>query len=162
MKRCNNCGTLNPDVYNYCVSCGHAIFDHRTYTYTQDNQTIKLEEKNTNQQRYTQTPNQQQNPIQPIMNMKSPLMALILSLIIPGLGNLYNNLNNRAIKEFLIFIILLILSSMIVIFTEVDIMIVIFLILAFSSIIWYIFVLYDSYNCSQLINKNQKIPPLFG
>ena len=77
---------------------------------------------------------------------KNLIIALILSVIFTGIGNVYNGLTMRGIVEFVIgFVINAIGAFVLPIFTYV-------------GIIWWIYALYDTYVCTNAINNNQAIP----
>ncbi|RAP46915.1 MAG: hypothetical protein BZ135_03085 [Methanosphaera sp. rholeuAM6] len=79
------------------------------------------------------------------MAQKNMILALLLSFLF-YLGNAYNGLVKRGLVEFAVGIILIILeygvSSFIGLFV----------------FIWWIYVLYDTYSCTNAINNNQAIP----
>lgn len=80
------------------------------------------------------------------MAEKNMLIAIILGLLITGLGQVYNGLITRGIVSFVIGLIIGLLCSYVS---------SIFLII---SLIWIIYVLYDTYICTNAINNNQAIP----
>ena len=80
------------------------------------------------------------------MEQKNMIIALVLSLIVTGLGNVYNGLAARGIAEFIIALIIGLLGAYVSgIFT-------------FIGLLWVIYVLYDTYLCTNAINNNQEIP----
>lgn len=81
-----------------------------------------------------------------LMAEKNMLIAIILGLLITGLGQVYNGLITRGIVSFVIGLIIGLLCSYVS---------SIFLII---SLIWIIYVLYDTYICTNAINNNQAIP----
>lgn len=74
------------------------------------------------------------------------IIALILSFFITGLGLVYDGLYTRGIVSFAIGVILGFLNAFVS---------NIFLIV---SLIWTLYVLYDTYLCTNAINENQAIP----
>lgn len=80
---------------------------------------------------------------------KNMALALIFSFLITGAGNIYNGLEKRGLVEFFVGIFLTgsswFFSSMI---------------LRIIGIIWFIYVLYDTYQCTNAIANNQPVPPL--
>ena len=79
------------------------------------------------------------------MAEKNMIIALVLSFLF-YLGNVYNGLKRRGAVEFVVGIILNILY-----YTVSSV----FGILVF---IWFIYVLYDTYICTNAINNNEAIP----
>ena len=82
------------------------------------------------------------------MAEKNMIIAMVLSFILTGIGNVYNGLTTRGAVEFIINCVLGILNLYVS---------PIFLII---NIIWWIYVLYDTYVCTNAINNNQAIPLL--
>lgn len=80
------------------------------------------------------------------MAQKNIIIALILSFFFTGLGQAYNGLVIRGIVSFVIAIILgflnIYVSRIFVIF----------------ALIWALYVLYDTYQCTNAINNNEAIP----
>ena len=77
---------------------------------------------------------------------KSMAIALILSVILTGIGNVYNGLTTRGIVEFVIGIVFNLLGMYVSgIFTII-------------SLVWWIYAVYDTYTCTNDINNNQSIP----
>ncbi|MBO7719595.1 MAG: hypothetical protein J6S29_05535 [Methanosphaera sp.] len=72
---------------------------------------------------------------------KNLLIALILSAIISGVGNVYNGLGKRGLIELLVAIVLTTAIFPI-------------------GLIWWAYVVYDTYVCNIAVNNNQKIPLL--
>lgn len=80
------------------------------------------------------------------MAEKNMVIALILSFFITGLGLVYDGLYIRWIASFIIAIILTVLSySVSGIFSLI-------------GILWTLYLLYDTYVCTNAINNNQAIP----
>ncbi|WP_323736003.1 hypothetical protein PXD04_08970 [Methanosphaera sp. ISO3-F5] len=80
------------------------------------------------------------------MAQKNIIIALILSFFFTGLGQAYNGLVIRGIVSFVIAIVLgflnIYVSRIFVIF----------------ALIWALYVLYDTYQCTNAINNNEAIP----
>ena len=72
---------------------------------------------------------------------KNLIIALVLSVIISGVGNVYNGLGKRGLVELLISIVLTMAMFPI-------------------GLIWWAYVVYDTYVCNVAINSNQEIPKL--
>ncbi|RAP54573.1 MAG: hypothetical protein BZ137_01425 [Methanosphaera sp. rholeuAM130] len=82
------------------------------------------------------------------MAEKNMIIAVILSLIITGLGNVYNGLITRGAVEFVIGLVLGLLGMYVSI------------IFSIIGIVWALYVIYDTYLCTNAINNNQAIPLL--
>ncbi len=80
------------------------------------------------------------------MAQKNLAIALILSFIVTGLGLAYDGLYKRGIVCFVIGLII----SLLILYVS-----TIFMIL---SLFWFVYVLYDTYVCTEAINNNQPIP----
>ena len=83
------------------------------------------------------------------MAEKNVIIALVLSFFVSGLGNVYNGLTTRGIVEFVVALIIGILNWL----TSSTIVMII-------AFIWGLYVLYDTYVCTNAINNNQAIPLL--
>jgi TM2 domain-containing membrane protein YozV len=82
------------------------------------------------------------------MAEKNMIIALVLSFFVTGLGNVYNGLTMRGLVEFVIAIVLGLLNMYVS---------SIFVIIA---LLWALYVLYDTYQCTNAINNNETIPLL--
>ena len=82
------------------------------------------------------------------MQQKNMIIALVLSCFVTGLGNVYNGLIMRGIVELVIGLILGLLGGYVS------------FIFVFINIFWMLYVLYDTYQCTNAINNNQPIPLL--
>ena len=80
------------------------------------------------------------------MEQKNMIIALVLSFIITGLGNIYNGLTTRGIAEFVIALVIGLLGAYVS------------GIFSYIGILWVIYVLYDTYLCTNAINNNDEIP----
>lgn len=80
------------------------------------------------------------------MAEKNMIIALVLSFLITGLGLIYDGLVTRGIVSFVIGLIISLLN------------LYVSSIFAILSIIWFIWVLYDTYQCTTAINENRAIP----
>ena len=76
---------------------------------------------------------------------KNIYIAMILSLLVTGLGNIYNGLYKRGIAEFAISIVMWLLNFVIPY-------------LGLIYLAWLLYVLYDTYDCTTAINENKRIP----
>ena len=76
---------------------------------------------------------------------KNIYIAMILSLLVTGLGNIYNGLYKRGIAEFAISIVMGLLNFVIPY-------------LGLIGLAWLLYVLYDTYGCTTAINENKRIP----
>ena len=70
---------------------------------------------------------------------------MILSLLVTGLGNVYNGLYKRGIAEFAISIVIWLLNFVIPY-------------IGLICFAWLLYVLYDTYDCTTAINENKRIP----
>ena len=80
------------------------------------------------------------------MAQKNMIIAIILSFLITGLGLVYGGLIKRGIVSFVIALIIGLLNMYVS---------SIFWIL---GLIWALYILYDTYQCTNAINNNQAIP----
>lgn len=80
------------------------------------------------------------------MAQKNLAIALILSFLVTGLGLAYDGLYMRCIVSFVIALIIGFLNLYVS---------TIFLII---GLLWTVYVLYDTYVCTEAINNNQPIP----
>lgn len=85
-----------------------------------------------------------------IMANKNVWIALILSFFVTGLGNAYNGLYKRAIVEFVISLVLGLLSGYISAWISI------------FALAWTLYVLFDTYDCSNAINEGKRIPLFIG
>ena len=76
---------------------------------------------------------------------KNIYIAMILSLFVTGLGNIYNGLYKRGIAEFAIGLIIGLLNFVIPY-------------IGLIGLAWTLYVLYDTYDCTTAINENRRIP----
>lgn len=74
---------------------------------------------------------------------KNLVIALILSIIFSGVGNVYNGLGKRGLIELLVSIVLGVAVFPI-------------------GLIWWAYVVYDTYACNVAVNTNQEIPLLLA
>ena len=77
---------------------------------------------------------------------KNIYISMILSFFITGLGNVYNGLVSRGFIELVIGIVISLLG------------IYIYSVIGYLGTLWWIYVLYDTYVCTNAINNNQAIP----
>lgn len=84
------------------------------------------------------------------MAEKNMIIAMLISLIFPGLGLAYDGLPTRAMVFFGIAILIRVLAH----FGGA--------LLSILSIAWLIYALYDTYQCTKAINENQPIPKFLG
>ena len=136
-KTCSNCGTA-VDNEKFCPKCGQKLDStaqmNRNFTYCRNcNAQIDVKAEI--------CPKCGVRQKSPPAEHKNPLFALILSIIFPGLGQIYNGQNRKGI----LFIIAYILSFLLW-------LIVIGLIL--TPLIW-LYGLYDAYKTAGLINKGE-------
>lgn len=80
------------------------------------------------------------------MAEKNMIIAIVLSFLITGLGLVYDGLIKRGIVSFVIAVILSLLTNYVL------------NILGIFALLWFIYVLYDTYQCTKAINENQPIP----
>lgn len=118
---CPQCGTENPDQNKFCKECGSSL--QPSPVQSPDN---------------TKSSVQPPNFSQPVNEEKNPFLALICSLIIPGLGQVYDGLTARGIA----------------IFFGTLVGLVIYII---PGIFVWIFGMYDAYSLANKMN-NQEIP----
>lgn len=90
---CQNCGAQLPDSATYCDRCGNRVGEHSGGARGLDNQMASI-----------------------MVNKKSEALALILSLIIPGLGQIYIGQSIRGILMFVMIFIIAILTMFFVLF----------------------------------------------
>jgi TM2 domain-containing membrane protein YozV len=113
-KYCTNCGSEIDEKAEICPDCGVRQVDPGAYQETSTHQ-VKYQEKN-------------------------PVLALILSLIIVGLGQVYNG---QTVKGIIFFLVAVIIGL-----TGIGIII--------SFIIW-LYAMYDAYNTAQRINNGEVV-----
>ena len=87
---------------------------------------------------------------------KNKIIATILSFVLVGFGNIYNGLYRRGIVEFGIaimigFILTPLANNQIIQF-----------IILLIGVIWWMYVLYDTMECTDAINNNRRIPHLLN
>lgn len=80
------------------------------------------------------------------MAQKNMIIALVLSILITGLGLIYDGLIKRGIASFVIALIFSILGH------------TVSFIFSILGLIWALYVIYDTYQCTNAINNNQAIP----
>ncbi|MBE6486152.1 MAG: hypothetical protein E7Z85_04835 [Methanosphaera stadtmanae] len=80
------------------------------------------------------------------MAEKNMIIALVLSFLITGLGLVYDGLIKRGIVSFVIGVIVALLNYYVS------------SIFSIIGLIWALYVLYDTYQCTKAINNNQAIP----
>lgn len=156
MKICPNCNSENDDTSKFCKNCGENL-----------NQIVVKEEinENFNNESTATNTNNVERPkqfckycgaqidaeaeicpkcgvrLKKAESEKNPAIALVLSFIFPGIGQLYNGQKSKCIKLIIIAIICLILS-----------IIVIGAILYF--ILW-IYGMYDAYKSAKALNNGE-------
>ena len=113
-KYCTNCGSEIDGKAEICPECGVRQAKPGAY---QENRTYP-------------TGNQEKNPV----------LALILSLLIVGLGQVYNG---QTVKGLIFFIVAVIIG-----FTGIGLII--------SFLIW-LYAMYDAYNTAQRINEGENV-----
>ena len=91
---CPNCGNKTTEDFNFCDHCGNKL--------TETEQIIKKDSTIDNK-----------------LNNKSPILTLLLSLLIPGLGHIYIHKFKKGISYFIIIIGLFILPN-IILFNDID------------------------------------------
>lgn len=160
MKICPNCKTENDDSSKFCKNCGQSLGQIQVRE-EQTNENFNNEENNTN----FNTTNNTSRPTQfckycgskidaeaeicpkcgvrlkKVESEKSPAIALILSFIFPGIGQLYNDQKSKCVKLIIISIICLVLS--------------IIVIGAFLYFIVWIYGMYDAYKSAKAINNGE-------
>lgn len=104
---CQNCGSQIPDSAKYCEQCGFRCGDHPDRDQSTDRRMASI-----------------------MVNKKSEALALILSLIIPGLGQIYNGRIAKGLMLLVAGIVLVALSF-----------IVLFLPFGFGGVLWFLFLL---------------------
>lgn len=80
------------------------------------------------------------------MAEKNMIIALVLGFFITGLGLVYDGLTMRGIVCFVVAIVLGLLSNFVSMFFGI------------ISILWSLYTLYDTYECTNAINNNQALP----
>ena len=84
------------------------------------------------------------------MAEKNMIIAMLISFFFTGLGLVYDGLPTRGIVVFGIAIVI----GIIVQFGGIMV--------SLLSIVWLIYALYDTYQCTKAINENQPIPKFLG
>lgn len=84
---------------------------------------------------------------------KSPIIGVILSFFISGLGNIYAGLYRRGIFEIIISVLLNYLTFYIFASN---------MILTLINMVWAFYVMYDSYFCIIALNEAREVPLLLG
>lgn len=74
------------------------------------------------------------------------IIAIVLSILITGLGLIYDGLVKRGIVSFVVALIFSLLSR------------TVSSLFAIIGLIWALYVIYDTYQCTNAINNNQAIP----
>lgn len=146
VKRCPDCGTKVKDDFKYCEQCGtklqeendskNIIMEKRTITY----KTKKCE--------YCGGKINTRAEICPKCGVrlkkaeieKNPGFALMLSFIVPGFGQLYNNQIQKGIGFIVVWFI--------------SILLLVFIVGVFILLIIWIYAMYDAYNTSKDLNKD--------
>lgn len=80
------------------------------------------------------------------MAQKNMIIAIVLSILITGLGLIYDGLVKRGIVSFVVALIFSLLSR------------TVSSLFAIIGLIWALYVIYDTYQCTNAINNNQAIP----
>lgn len=80
---------------------------------------------------------------------KNVYIAVILSFLLTGLGNIYNGLYKRGAAELAIAIVIGLLNFVIPF-------------IGLVGLAWLLYVLYDTYDCTNAINENRRIPLFVG
>lgn len=152
-KKCENCGSTNivqEEEEFQCQDC-----DSKFTAEDMNNNEIVAAEDQTPQQVEDQTPQQvENNPQEYDFNdqtinnqapaeQKSMVLSMVLSLIFLGLGLAYLGL----FKRWLI---------------SLGISVVIGFVFFPLGLVWYLYILYHTYQCTKSINEGQPIPELAG
>lgn len=74
------------------------------------------------------------------------IIAIVLSILITGLGLIYDGLVKRGIVSFVVALIFSLLSR------------TVSSLFAIIGLIWALYIIYDTYQCTNAINNNQAIP----
>ena len=122
MKVCQNCKQFNTDDSVTCKLCGYEF-------------------KETDKPQVKKDPSKAKE--------KNKILALILSLIIPGLGNYYQEFKQRFVVEFIIGLVLI---GIYFIIGEYGLVL---------YILWEALVLIDTYQCNIVITEGREIPTFF-
>lgn len=122
MKICQNCKQYNTDDSVTCKLCGYKFKESDMPLIERD--PSKAKEKNRT-------------------------LALLLSLIIPGLGNYYQEFQQRFMVEFIVGVILFVSYFFI---GEYGLVL---------YILWEILILIDTYQCNIVVTEGRKIPTFF-
>lgn len=154
VKICPNCGKENKDVSKFCENCGQKFENNpivnETKEYNDENITTKTIPKRPTQFcKYCGEKIDAEAEICPKCGVrlkkpvseKNPAIALILSLIIPGIGQLYNGQSRKCIT--------LIIAAVISFF-----LIAIYIGFLFYFLVW-IYGMYDAYKSAKAINKGE-------
>ncbi len=80
------------------------------------------------------------------MAQKNMIIAIVLSILITGLGLIYDGLVKRGIVSFVVALIFSLLSR------------TVSSLFAIIGLIWALYIIYDTYQCTNAINNNQAIP----
>jgi hypothetical protein len=88
---------------------------------------------------------------------KSLVLGCLLSFFITGMGNVYAGLTKRGIIEFIISLIINAFIPM-----NSNYMVDFNSVILYISLIWSLYVIYDTYVCIKAINNNEKIPSFLG
>lgn len=143
--KCNHCGSsnvVNDGTQYQCLACGKIVsVENINQNGVQNNNQVPQQYDVNQQNDYNQqyNANQQQIP----MKSKSMAISLILSFLFLGIGLAYLGL----VKRWLVAVVIAIVLTMLI---------------APIGIIWNLYLLYDTYACTNAINNAQSIPKLAG
>ncbi|MBO7718896.1 MAG: hypothetical protein J6S29_01955 [Methanosphaera sp.] len=80
------------------------------------------------------------------MGQKNMIIALVLSFLFTGIGNVYNGLIKRGILEFVVAVVINMIHYMVTPQLNSPLFIII-------SFLWWVYALYDTYQCTNAINN---------
>lgn len=158
VKICPNCGKENQDTFKFCENCGQKLdtilnkeFEEETNNTnnTEDNNTKTVNNRPTQFCKYCGEKIDAEAEICPKCGVrlknpvseKNPAIALVLSLIFPGIGQLYNEQNHKCLMLIIGAIISAILTVIIIGFL-------------LYFLIW-IYGMYDAYKSAQALNNGE-------
>lgn len=176
--KCTNCGYENDTNVPYCYNCGQKLEYNNQQNLNNPNDGSNQQYSNNPNDAYQQNydngsnPNQQQyypnqadNYPNVSTNHKNMVISLILAIIPPffisflcGIGHFYLGLRKR-LYIWIGSVVVLFIFNLIAVLSGFDVLSDIAYILL---IILWLYSIYDTYVCTNAINKNEKVPLLFN
>ena len=159
VKICPNCGKENKDTSKFCENCGqkfedinkNELSDSKDNLNTDNNNANKINNRPTQFCKYCGAKIDAEAEICPKCGVrlknpvseKNPAIALFLSLLIPGLGQLYNGHT----RKFVILLIVAVISFF---------LIAIYIGFLFYFLVW-VYGMYDGYKSAKSLNNGELV-----